>query len=51
MHYENYRKIVIDNVLLRILIEEVAKYENTSDASPNLNSCLKKINDIRNYKY
>ena len=45
-HYKNYKKIVISNKTLKLLIDEASRWRDTEHASENLGRYLDKINAI-----
>jgi hypothetical protein len=45
-HYRNYKKIVISNKTLKLLIDEASRWRDTDQASENLSQYLDKIQAI-----
>ena len=45
-HYKNYKKIVINNRTLKLLVNEAARWRDTEHASENLGAYLDKIKMI-----
>ena len=45
-HYKNYKKIVISNKTLKLLIDEATRWRDTEHASDNLGQYLDKIKNI-----
>lgn len=45
-HYKNYKKIVIQNKTLKLLIDEASRWRDTEHASENLAQYLDKIQAI-----
>ena len=45
-HFKNYKKIVINNKTLKLIIDEATKWRDTEHASDSLNAYLDKINQL-----
>lgn len=45
-HYKNYKKIVINNRTLKLLVDEASKWRDTEFASEHLSEYLDKIKTI-----
>jgi len=46
MHYTTYIKIVIQNKVIKSIIEEASRWKGTKGASKNLDAYLEKIKEI-----
>ena len=45
-HYKHYKKTVINNRVLKLIVDEATKYRNTEFASEHLGAYLDKIQQI-----